>query len=706
MSSRAIVAFRNKLIEAQPSDAKNSVLAASVNHELMHLGYILSADAFTALSKSSTSFLMEQYNGVVGFAQYIKGAANSYKPLWKNFPNDVMNASSYALYAVAIAHYWTSGRFSPDSFSELIKSDRTFKYEHKSFVTLELAGANWMQDVATTLASFPKPLDQMSIADLKWLIENNPSLTLPVITVKETLAVVAAAGGKIKVKNPTDVLRIATAMSGGDVSLSALPKTRKTAKNAYGSASAAVETQQARDAQKFKKFSRPERRMLLGLLEGLKYLDAGDMQPHLGRWTRLAEVLHPGEYSKQFPKTFAAFNELRNQQVVKVRTFAGKVDILFATSPTQAIALLATRAGEFARKLDWLLREHDQNLVLNTFTEIAPQVSTKVLFEMYDHFEGRRRGQPRMVMIKGAGSSSRVLEDLTPLPKTVVDRVQKLIEDQMLLRAAALPSMGNVYIDPELFNLPVPYSMQSSSEGASTLVRGTRFPIEPTTKVLRAFQFWHDKQGRIDVDLAAGFLDADFNLKGECAFYSMTQGDYSWHSGDVRHRAGRVAEYVDVDLAKARKAGVNYVLFNVYNYNGEPMASVPEASFGVMERSAPCSNEIFEPATAKQAIKIAAKSAGCHPVIFDLVNNNWVWLDLETSTSGCGVRLASIDMTALKMKLAAVLGNVKFSIANLLMMHAAARGGNVVDKKEDADISFTMEDLATSYTKLAPYMAI
>lgn len=706
MSSRSIVAFRNKLVEAQPENFKNAPLVASINHELMTLGYVLSADAFTALSKSSTDFLLTKYNEVVGFAQLIKGAAHQYTPLWKNFPNDVMNVSTYALYAVAIAHYWTGGRFSPDAWSELAKTDRTYKYEHKTFTTLELAGPTWMQDVATNLASFTKPLDQMSVADLKWLIQNNPSLVLPAITVKETLAVVAAAGGKIKVKNPTDVLRIAVALSGGDVSLSALPKTPKTSKNAYNSASASVETQQARDAQKFKKFSRPERRMLLGLLEGLKYLDAGDMQPYLGRWTRLAEVLHPGEYSKQFPKTFATFNELRNQQVVKVRTFAGKVDMLFATSPVQAIALLATRAGEFARKLDWLLREHDQNLVLNTFTEIAPQVSTKVLFEMYDHFEGRRRGQPRMVMIKGSGSSSRVLEDLAPLAKGVVDRVQKVIEDQMMVRAAALPSMGKVYIDPELFNLPVPYSMQSGSEGAVALVRGTRFPIEPTTKVLRAFQQWKDDRGSIDVDLAAGFLNADFNLMGECAFYTMTHGGYSWHSGDVRHRRGRVAEYIDVDLAKAKQAGVNYVLFNVYNYNGDPMAAVPEANFGVMERSAPQSNEIFEPATAKQVIKIAAKTSAAHPVIFDLVNNNWVWLDLEAEGGNVGVRLASVDLVSLKKKLTAVLGNVKFSIANLLMMHAAARGGEVVDTAAEADVSFTMADLATNYTKLAPYMAI
>ncbi len=33
------------------------------------------------------------------------------------------------------------------------------------------------------------------------------------------------------------------------------------------------------------------------------------------RWVRLGEILHPGEYKNQFPKSFEAFNKIRNEKV-------------------------------------------------------------------------------------------------------------------------------------------------------------------------------------------------------------------------------------------------------------------------------------------------------------------------------------------------------------------------------------------------------
>lgn len=706
MSQRAITAFRRNLIEAIGSDGSNTNEAAvlQLNAELMRLGYVLSEGAYRALAGCSVNTLKNTYADVVSYARHIKNDGN-WKPLWKNFPNDVMSATLNQLYTVAILHYWTNGRFQPEHISTLRSTaPRGSVPEHKNYTTINLAPEGWMIAVARELAAFTKPLDPQSVLDLQFIVSQHPGIELENITVKETMAVVAAAGGRVKVRTPKDALRIAVALSGGDVSLAALPKVPKK-KPRYSWQSPDVDgVQAARDAQKFKKFSRAERKMILGMLEGLKYLDAGDMQPDLGRWIRLGEVLHPGEYARQFPRAAAAFAELRNQKNGnKVRTFAGKVDMLFKTSVNDAIALLATRPGEFARRLDALLRSHSNAVVLDKFTEIVGDVSTKVLFEMYDHFEGRRRKQPRMVMVNGG---SRVLEDLPPLEASTVDRIQKLIEDQMFQRAARLPKMGRVYIDDELFNMPIPYSMQSSSEGAVTMVRGTRTPIEDTTKVLRAYQFWHDTDGRIDLDLSAAFLNSNFDLVAECAFYDLRHGDYAFHSGDIRHRVGKNAEYIDVDLQKARKAGISYVLFNVYNYNGNAIASVKDAAFGVMERSAPKSNQIFDPATSTSSVKTTAKTTAYNPVIFDLVNNNWVWLDLENNGGQAGVRFGSQDLKALKTKLTAVLGNVKFSIANLLLLHTAARGGEVVKSREEADVVFTMDDVSKSYTSITPFIAI
>ena len=72
---------------------------------------------------------------------------------------------------------------------------------------------------------------------------------------------------KILVKLPkltvTDVLRIAVHMSGGDISLPKVPY----AKTRASSWSRTLVDNPMREAFKFKKFSRSERKLILGLLE-------------------------------------------------------------------------------------------------------------------------------------------------------------------------------------------------------------------------------------------------------------------------------------------------------------------------------------------------------------------------------------------------------------------------------------------------------
>ena len=72
----------------------------------------------------------------------------------------------------------------------------------------------------------------------------------------------------------TDVLRLAVAMSDGDVSLA--------------------------EPTKFRSFCRSERRMLLRLT-GHSGDPTADMLRWKERWKRLGEKLHPGDYSESLP---------------------------------------------------------------------------------------------------------------------------------------------------------------------------------------------------------------------------------------------------------------------------------------------------------------------------------------------------------------------------------------------------------------------
>ena len=113
-------------------------------------------------------------------------------------------------------------------------------------------------------------------------------------------------------KTATDVLRLITAMSDGDISL-------------------ATNT-------KFRSFRRKERRLLLELLQNCGAIEE-DMLRYKNRWIRVGERLHPSEYSEvQFGKVITAFNKLRNG--IKIETFAGKVTKAIETEDYKSALIL------------------------------------------------------------------------------------------------------------------------------------------------------------------------------------------------------------------------------------------------------------------------------------------------------------------------------------------------------------------------------
>lgn len=701
---RELIALRHNFLYVADQGKQNPApleLVMTLTAELLKLGYIPEREAVQALLNSGESSVIKLHDRVLTQLRKLLGADRKYAPIYKNFPTEVMEMSTSELFWNAIVHYWSGGTWEPTS--EL--KDRGIKYEAVQFKTLKLAtGDAWLREIAEDLAAFPKPLDEKRVNELVWITEHLPNLELPNITVKETLCLLGAKGFNVKVTNPTDVLRIATHLSGGDISLPGIPKPNAIEADNYRARSRKAEAVEARKAFEFKKFTRPQRKYLLGLLESLKSVDAAELQRYLGRWKRLGEILHPGEYVKQFPKTAAAFHAIRNQRDEKVRTYAGRVDLAFKQGLVEGLAVLQERPGEFARRLDALLRKNSADVVLTSFAAVIDKVSSKVTFELFDHFEARRKDSSRMVMLKGSGSKAKVLEPVPALSSKVVDAAQAMIMGSLSRRMAKLPKLGKVYIDEALGNMPVPYSMQSSSEGVSTYVRGTRVPFKPNAHTLRGFVHWYDENGYIDIDLAGSFYDENFKELGQISFYQLSNRALgACHSGDVRHRKGDCAEYIDVPVGQAVAAGVRYVMFTAYNYNGSSLASVPGATFGVMEREHPNSNEIFDSKTVTNTSKLTTPTSCSSPVVFDLQTREWIWLDIARDTGGVPALYA--DPAALT-QLKAMLNGCKLSVADLLMMHVEARGGELVDTAEEADVAFKGSDFVTNYTKLAPYIAL
>lgn len=677
------------LLESK-QNPKNKALVATMQANIMKYGYILDEAALNALSYTPKKFIVELNESLVTYFKTLFGDSYEYKPFYKNFPREVMEMSDCELFWNAILHYLTNGDFVPETQEVL----RPYNMETgKKYSIIKLATEEEFDAIFTRLCSINSSLTPMDKAIVEWFVNSRRELKLPnEVPFKETLCLLASLHVQgLPVKTTTDVLRIAVHMSGGDISLPAVPKPYKTV---WGQ----KVKNEARKAFKFGKFNRFERKYILSLLENSN-LDVSEMALKCERWLRLGEVIHPGEYRNQFPKTYEAFNTLRNQ---KVKTWNSKVKAGFDAGISTGLKTLKQRPGEFARQLDSLLRNNwDQtNFILSEFTSVANKISNKVLFELAAHFEGRDKTTKRSVMIKGKRTRKEI-SDLAALPQSLIEDVQLSIYNTLYNKFKNEAALGNCWLDPELKKIPLPSNMRDMSLSAKPMIRGARMPFDnPDAKVIRAYVHWFDKNASIDIDLSAS-LFGEKNILCTISYSNLRlENDIVVHSGDVRHRLGACAEYIDIDVAKTLAAGYRYCLVDVRNFDGRTIKAV-KPSFGFMEREYPESNKIWVPETVSNAYYLESESNNTFVCVLDLETKEYIMVDVDSG----GKTFAIGDKTKIMETIKYYTEPPKFSLYDLLKLHVSARGQEV-KHREDANNVFLFEDYIHTYEKIAEFMGV
>ena len=692
--TKNVVAIRKGMVLVPDASApKNQSAAAALQAELMQLGYMLDVEAFGQVAYAPTDWLRTYYEEVVGYLKKALGADRSYQPFYRNFPTQVMEMNRLDLFLNAVYHYWSNGTWEP---SQALK-DRGIHFENTDFRMIHLGTETSLKEIFTQMVSINQSLTESDKETVAWFIDvyGAENLVLPAaIPFKETLCILAAKKMKVPVRNATDVLRVAVYLSGGDISL---PKTSPPV---------------------FRKFVRSERRFLMDLFAATD-LNVAEMKRHEGSWLRLGEKLHPGELVKKYPAAVEAFRQLREQPNgdpsefskmprFAVRTFNGEVDLAFQESFRSGVNLLKTRPGELARRLDWLLRHSiDEDYVLGCFRSVGNRVSGKVLFEMYTHFQNRlKAGVPRVIRLKSKRAKIKTLPALDPLPAEIVASVQRTIMFILSEKIAAKPKLGRVWLDERLRDIPLPFSMRSINSGIRTYVRGTRIPFRADAKVIRPFIHWHDEYGSIDLDLSVGFYSEEFKSKGHISFTNLRlSGPLKGvcHSGDIRHRVGACAEYVDIPVQELLDAGVRYAIVHVFNYNGESLHSVKDCVFGLMEREVAVAGEIFVPKTISNCMGMANEGNSLIICVIDLLKRNYIWADTE-----CDRGLAVLEETRGPAGeiLRSLILNDKMTVYDLLKIHAESRGTLVASKDDPADLRISFDDMATDYTKVGEFMNV
>jgi len=689
--NKNVVALLKGFVAPSNDGMDNRIAVSTVQAHLMQYGYMLDEDAFMAMSKADLSWIAQFNNEAIDFIMDKMGGKLNFLPLYKNFPQDVMSLTHSELFWNLICHYWSHGTWEPNGRI----FEKEIKYEKVKYTMLKYADDATFANIFTSLVSINTALMPQDLEAVKWFVGSGEKLVFPdTIPFKENLMTLAAMGiPGLPIKTPTDVLRIAVHLSGGDISLPAVPN--KMVKTSRWNSTKINNPERAKF--KFKKFSRPQRKYLLALLEQT-HCNPAEMVLKDQRWIRLGEILHPGEYKNLYPKSFDAFTKIREGVA---RSWYSQLDKAFNKSFETGLKKLAERPGEFARRLDMLVRKYPKQIeqTMLAWQTCIDGTSNKVLFEQYTHFENRIDPKKnRTVFVKGARKPV-PLPELPAIKPEIIETIHQNIFGGLKNKFAKLPALGNCWIDEELKKIPLPTNMRTLNFALKPKIRGTRIPIaNPDAKVIRPYLHFSKTNTAQTIDLSAVFI-GDNNKRGICSYSSMRQGDYVFHSGDSWSRTGACAEYIDIVVDKALAAGMKYCLIQLHNYVRTP-ALVNGNKFGIMAREFPEANKNWLPETITDAYDIVVKNI-VNLVIIDLETREMILVD-EDADNGGWVNVASIsNMKEVEHYAQAP----KVSVYDLIRLHVEARGRQVTIDNT-VDTYFKVEDYLTSYEKVGQLMGV
>lgn len=593
------------------------------------LGYTFSQDVIDRLQHYSSSQINTFWNNLIEQLQVMTGSDKIYNPMYPNFPKEVMEKDDVELYLNAIVHYLSEGTLIPN----IEKKDRFPLIENFNLTVLTLYNDTEVHEMFTNLMQSKTSLSKQDYNDIEiYFKEYTVAAVVPnEIPYKETMAEVTKYilhycpnSEELLthyIHTATDVLRILTALSDGDVSLS--------------------------NNTKYKSISRKYRRLFLSILNNLDDKQRiEDMYRYKNKWLRIGEILHPSEKQNKTRYTAVAYDFMRLRHDVKINTFNSRIEEnLKYGNISEVIRLLKKRPTEFARRLSQLLNDSiNPNQVLKDFETIADQVSFSVLLNLQKYFMSYQKNRYKLRVFFPKGQTSKIYAIKNNKRRLSED----LLADTIIVINKALfaqeKKITKLYIDDNMERYKIPTQQRNANSAIKTYTKGTRISINSDMTTFRPFIWWTNSKDRkkVDIDLSAVFYDKDWKTRGHCSWTNLrphgtnteTFGKYdvlAVHSGDFidggSYNGNGVSEFIDMNFETLKNNKIRYVVITVQNYLNLPWKDIP-CKFGWMERTND-TGEIFEPLTVKNLINITSETSTCVPIIIDIIANEIVWVDMS-----------------------------------------------------------------------------
>ncbi len=665
---------------------------------LMSVGFKLSPELFTRLSNYPTGVVIDTAVTVLDVVRRLVGDHVEHNVYFRDFPNNVPDTAEFWTECVleALADPDASGKVLDElqfatlnllslpkygryqhSYAEMLAAHSEFVDGFNDRVTVLHAGDSIGAEIRALYLRFAEstiPLSDDDREALRLLAEWCAADTVQPtrIPIRENRALINQArlnvGRDILVDVPTDVLRLACALSDGDVTL--------------------------QEATRFRSLPRRYRRAMLAALD--RVIDAnpaklGDIRPHREAWKRLAERLHPNEYP-EWSSAAAVFAVARGEQ--HAPSFAGRVDAALVDGKVVlATAILTNAPGMLFRSLDRLLRlaktRAEVEAIVDAVFVTVEDVSGRVILSVREHLQNRvsESTTPR-TFANRKGRAWVTADDRAPLDAKVVNRLIAVLDAEIARR---LPDVEHLAVDADLLDVALPLSDKAMPPGLGLLPRGSATPVEG--ELLRFFTYWKQSEQPTDFDLSALMIDDSGHVNW--LSYTSLSAVGGVHSGDITSAPDGASEFIDLELSKVN---ARYIVPQVNIYSGEGFDEVEESFFGYMLRDREQQGKPFEPRTVRMKSDLRGPNRVALPLVFVRGDYGWTvhWLHLflrgrPSFNQVEGNRVSTMQMVE------GILGREYVTVRDLVRWMApkqvtvVERGGVV---PEGVTLRLSVEDLA------------
>ena len=606
---------------------------------LLEVGFKLSGDALGYFATLHPDVIEEQGKAILAAVRPLIGAHIRHNVYFKSFPQGIPDTIEFwweciadALATPDVAEEITAQiaagavnlldlpRYGTPQhgYEDMVAAHERFLPSLKDRVTLLHLGDALGDEIThlyLALAESAVPLNEEDRALLGKLavlcLEGAQPAAIPIRENRAIINALRLGQVPLLVDTVTDVLRIACAASGGDVTLQEVTRLRS--------------------------FRRVERRALMVALDKILTHSPAkivDIKPDAEVWKRLGERLHPHEY----PMLVAAqevFAVARGEKTV-FSPAARVTEALQHQDPDAAVRLLAKNPGLLFRTLDVMLRAGAAPAqVMEAMEMTIGKVSTRVLFSLREHLYNRTTPNAKRIFVNRKGKAWVTDDTRAPLASAVIEQVNSILDAELIRR---LPAAEHILVDPLVQRIALPLSEKSKAEGFGILPRGSVFPVP--AGLLRFFVYWKEKARRTDYDLSALFLDEHFQRVGQVSWTNLRHGERTstdhWtsvHSGDITNAKEGASEFIDISLPNVQGA---YIIPQLNIFSGEDFTKVEECFFGFMNLNQEQQGLPFEPRTVRVKSNLRGKGKVALPLVFRRIHSQqweakWMHLYLKGS---------------------------------------------------------------------------